>query len=229
MKLLVYTAIFGPDTDPLQEPEIPASTLLNAEFLCLTDQPLTSDIWKIRHTAQEKTCGDRFKGPQMWNRTYKSACVPDWEDYDASLYIDAGLRLTCNPLSLCVHLFRYDMVTLSHPSRTTIEQEADAIERLHGVDRKLLDAQIKRLRTDWPEQTRLTPGGLLLRRHANRVWEFNQRWYNEIVLGGHPRDQMSIDYCIHKSGLDVLHLPGHYRNNPWCKFRRAPKIKRTKP
>lgn len=209
MRVCVFTAIIGPNTDRLKEPGRCAP---GVDYFCFTDQPIESESWSI---MQVETEGD----PVVQSRRLKIMAYPVWDAYDASLWIDASFRLLANPLDLADRwLFRHDFVALRHPERTTAEQEGAELIRLGRVSPELIHAQLERYRETLANQSVLTSTGFLLRRHAKRVHRWMKLWWREFMRGEHVRDQMSVDYALARAGLDVCYLLGHYRDNPYAVF-----------
>lgn len=209
MRLIVYTAVLG-KTDPLHEPRCAS----DAEFVCFTDQPIESDRWTIVRMREQAT-------PSRATRVLK--CNPDllFPDADAWLWLDAAFTLLVAPERIAAAT-QAEMAGMRHPDRVRIADECEAIIKarkgLAAPTRAQLAAyQAEGWDTDESPQDGITNGGFLLRRNSEAVRRFNRLWDAE-VQGRTLRDQMSIDYCAWRAGVEIEHLPGHVRRNEWARL-----------
>jgi hypothetical protein len=157
--------------------------------------------------------------PKLQSRQIKILAGTHLGECDVSLWHDAAFQLTCDPrLLVPTLLMDADLLALRHPHRDRIEDEADAIARLNYVPRDVLDRQVQTYRAEGFTQTAITSTGLCLRRHTAAVAAFNATWWSEVARW-HYRDQMSVDYALWKSRVTVRYMTGHYRDNPYAKWR----------
>ena len=137
-------------------------------------------------------------------------------DADATLWLDAAFELLVAPEDV-LRLATHDVMGFRHPDRQRITQEAPAIVRAGKGRESDVMAQLAAYQADgWdtPEnpQRYITNGGFLLRKHTDAVKRFNDIWHREVQTRC-LRDQMSIDYCAHKVGVQIGHFGGHVRSN----------------
>jgi hypothetical protein len=198
--LLVYSAVFG-YTDPLQEPLIPG----DARYICFTDQDdVRSSIWeiiKVPHQTQ----------PTRASRALKLLSHLLFPDHDMVLWVDAALVLKVNPYSL-VEQATQDIVTLKHPWRKRITDEADEIIRLQKANAESIRLQLQDYHhkgfdtPDNPQQS-LGAHGIVFRRHTDAVKALNEFWFGEVSR--HTlRDQMSLDYSAWSLNVPIGRFNG---------------------
>lgn len=242
MKLLVYTAVIGEDTDALK----PVRDELQApgiDYVCVTDLPLKEHRaggWQMRVTTPKADPVREARRLKILQQApvITSQYVPT-SGYDVTLWIDAAYQLKFDPLSLADAIRQnhtLDVLALAHPDRDTVEAEGEAVIRHKSVPRELIAAQLDRYRREGflPQPAgehlgarpqRLTTTGFLMRRNCERVRRFNHAWWSEMESCGHTRDQMSVDYAAWKSGVEIEYLDGHYRSNRfavWSPQSKAP-------
>lgn len=181
----VYTCITG-QYDQLGE--LPFSPLV--DFFCFTNDPhLTSDTWTVIYIDIPNADHKRVK---MLPHKY----LP--EKYTHSLWVDGSMRWY-HDITKHLHGWVKEIALCSHPR--TVAEEAVAIEyrRLTKVDTKAILAEYEKEGYDL--NTRIHMGGIIYRKHTDRIRAFGESWYRELAKCN--RDQISLDYCIWKHGLDV--------------------------
>lgn len=205
MKRCVFTAIFGPDTDPLHEP----ADTGGLDWLCFTDQPVESDKWRV---VRMETKSD----PCYQARLVKIKAAEVFDDYDASLWLDAAYEFTGDPNAVFEGVA--DIAALRHPDRSNVIEEGRDIVSLGKADAVNVAEQLEQYQRFIKRQLTLTTTGLLVRIHKPRVRFFNRKWMVELDRCGHFRDQMSVDYVAWRYGVGIQYLDGHYRDNPYAKW-----------
>jgi hypothetical protein len=207
--LVVYSTIFG-RTDPLHEPLRPGNT----RFVMFTDQPLVSKHWEIIRVGP-------FEAPKRECRKLKQPSHLVFPEADATLWIDASYTLLVDPLSILAQ-YPGEMYGFRHHKRDRIKDEAPAIVaagkgKADAIYAQLAAYQADGWDTDANPQREITNGGFLLRRSTDTVRSFNDLWHHEVQTRT-LRDQMSIDYCAHKAGVGIQHLPGSPKANPFARI-----------
>ncbi len=208
--ITVVTAVVGPQTDPLQPPVYVAP---DVPYLCFTDQsPETIPApWEARPIVQPPG-NMQHVDIARWLKILIHDHVPQ---ADIIVWQDAAYRLAVDPAIFVPLLTRADVLVLTHPYRSTIEQEAEELIRLHLAAHARVQAQryrVKQFPLSWP----LSSTGLLVRRNDAHVRAFARAWYKELQTWKHPRDQMSFDYVAWSTGVVVQRLEGSYRSNPYA-------------
>jgi hypothetical protein len=205
----VVTAHFG-DQDPLLEPLVVEP---GVDYLCYTDRDdLQSDAWEmVRFSPGD---GDRELARQV-----KMNCL---SGHGRTVWIDGTYQMKRAPSSLFKALEGYDLLAMAHPHRQDIIEEGEAIVKGHGIQKELVDAQLEAYKTSgFPLRgplNGLTTTGLLVSSGRPDLARFTDLWAVQLMCWGHLRDQMSVDYCIWRSGIKAGYLYGHYRNNPYVRY-----------
>lgn len=172
------------------------------EFICYTDnESLTSSKWKILPAC------DEFSG--CWDGHVRNAkrhklMIHEYADCDVSLWIDGNHRLLVRVLEI-VHRFLqdYDIVLFKHPARDCAFDEMETCLQLELDIPSLMIEQLAKYEAEgFPRHFGLHAGSFILRRHTEKVKEFNELWWNEVCQHS-KRDQLSLDYCLWKTGLRV--------------------------
>ncbi len=116
---------------------------------------------------------------------------------DISVWIDGNVYLYPNfdPVSL---LEDYDMVLMTATRKCIYEEEKPAKKRISndqdGIDK--ITEQIKHYKSiNFPSNYGLWAGGFIIRRHNQRVIEFNNSWWSEICRFSY-RDQLSLPVVL---------------------------------
>jgi hypothetical protein len=140
----------------------------------------------------------------------REKCLPPhfW-DYDYSIYIDGNLELCNHPYRLIMDCLEgFDIATFKHPSRCCAFQEAEAVIRKELDEKKIVRNQLRRYKREgFPVAYGLGECCLLVRRHNQAIWDFGEKWWEEITNGSW-RDQLSFDYVSWKLGVPVCKIPG---------------------
>ena len=83
-RTIVYTAIIGP-YDDLHDPLIVSP---DCDYVCFTDQPLTSDVWKIVHVTP--MTGEDTRRTAKRHKIFPHVLFPE---HTQSLWVDAHQTL----------------------------------------------------------------------------------------------------------------------------------------
>jgi len=208
----VLTAHIG-DKDPLLEPLEVSDA---AEYICYTNRPeLKSTVWEVKQLRDPGWRSTR------WPARQRKILAPIHYPHDDVLWVDGTFQLKKKPEDIVYpYLEDYDVLAMAHPHRDSIHEEAEVLHGRHGWDKALLDRQLQVFgRVMKIFQDHLTTTGLMAFRGGSFcVREFAKKWWELLQEGGHPRDQMSVDFALWLSDVKQGLLYGHYRNNPYAKF-----------
>ncbi len=208
-RLVVYTALVGPKerlNNPLDGLPAGATSDLELDFVCITDnRALHSDVWRFVYLPTSHL------PPEKLSRRPKALPHEYLADAEYSLYIDNTVTLRRLPQASDLataepYLFR----AFRHATRSTLQQEADAVAMLGYDDISTICAQLDfyASRTALDSITPLTTATVLLRsHHAQAVRRFGALWW-ESLLAFSKRDQLSIDFALQQSGAQIDYLPG---------------------
>jgi hypothetical protein len=219
VRVVAFTCVLGPTPDTVR---VPTSINARVRYICLTDRP--SSPFPYQHVPVTTPSGPR--AAELYARQLKIlADHPALDGADVVLWHDAAFQLTTDPAAVAHHaLERHperDVLAFRHPDRTQIEDEAVAIAKCGYADHATCAAQAASYRAEGFTQTAITSTGYSLRRRTPKVQAFNRLWWDEVTRWCW-RDQMSVDYALWKTGVVCGYIPGHYRDNPYAKWFKAP-------
>lgn len=211
MSGVIYTTVFG-DTDQLKQPTRTGGERLR--WVCFADQPIESHVWEVIVVPESDT-------PSRLCRQYKQRSHIIFPDAEWTIWADASALVTENPERI-EHEATHDMMTFRHPDRSRISDECKAITKLGKATEKDVLSQLASYQadgwdTDENPQKHISNGTFMFRRNTPLVNRFNEMWHHEVQTRC-LRDQMSIDYCAHKVGLEIGHFKGNVRRNGYIKY-----------
>lgn len=217
-KIVIYTVILG-HYDRL----LPTPDLAGVDFIAFCDEIEHSRHWKV-----EKIQPVFQDDPARSSRWHKILPHRSLSNYDISIYVDGNILVKGELQSLIdQHLGKHLMAAFdhsyTHDPKQCIYQEFSAIESIRLNTQKVLDdpeileKQYKFLKDEgYPEQNGMNNGGVLIRRHNDpKLIEAMELWWY-MVTHFSKRDQLSLNYALWKSDLDIVSLPYDIRRgNPW--------------
>lgn len=198
-RLTVYTCVFG-DYQGLLEPEHHWS---DCDFVCFTDrEDLASDIWSVRHLDLSHlghVAASRM--PKILPHRFLSDC-------DASLYIDANIRINKNPAEHFLPLLEdAHFWAPKHFARDCIFDEAIECVVLGRASASGVIPEMNRYRSlGIPAHAGMTENNILLRAHNHEhVVKTMEAWWS-LYEQGCGRDQLSLPVALIQSDGAVSHL-----------------------
>lgn len=217
-KIVVYTVILGGYDVLLPTPDLP-----EVDFIAFCDVPVRSSHWKVQ--IIEPVFPDDLARS---SRLHKILPHRFLSDYDISIYIDGNILIKGEFQSLIEEgLKDHPMAAFDHSytkdPKSGIYQEFEAVKSFAREHQKNLDdPEILEkhhqflLSENYPRDSGLNNGGLLLRRHHDPlVMEAMELWWHMVVHYSR-RDQLSLNYALWKTGLEICSLPYDIRRqNPW--------------
>ncbi|ANW96825.1 hypothetical protein AXE80_11275 [Wenyingzhuangia fucanilytica] len=219
-KIVVYTALFGNYSGIIEQPKIKG-----VEYLCYTDQDITSKSWKIIKVTPPVP-NDNTRS----NRYYKILPHKHLKGYDISVYIDANYLIIGDFVSMVLEkLTKNSMVCFDH--NQTVFDPKDCIYKEHQTlinlakekrvfrdSIEVMQNQIDFFKSEnYPENNGLIFAAVLIRKHFNEeVINLMELWWS-FVKNKSRRDQLSFNYAVWKLNFDKLeYLKGDLRRgNPW--------------
>ena len=231
-RLVVYTALVGPKeqlANPLAELPAGATSDLDLDFVCLTDNPaLRSDVWRIVPLAGGPV---GHLPPEKLSRRPKALPHEYFPDAEFSLYVDNTVSFKRLPqasdlITAQPYLFR----AFRHATRQNPQQEAAAVAALGYDDVGIICQQLDFYATRRPLETitPLTTATVLLRaHHSPAVKRFGTMWW-ESILAFSKRDQLSFDFALHESGCAVEYFAGFTHDNPLIRWQGSLSQQRVK-
>ena len=204
--IVVYTAITN-NYDILKEAPIEIQS--GVDFVAFLDSDQIATSWQIRKANSE------FADPCRNAKRYKILPHIYFPEETYSLWIDGSVQIDFKfPIERLIdeYLKESDLAVFKHPERRCIYEEADACIRQGKDNPEIILRQIAEYRNEgYPPDNGLCECAVLLRRHTEKIRQFNEAWYQEIKNHSR-RDQLSFNYVAHKIGLKFCHFPGSLRD-----------------
>lgn len=202
--MIIYTVITG-GKDELNE-DINAQ---GATLVCFTDNPeLKSKNWEIKII------------PRLFNDVRRDSRIPKmlphiyFPETEYSLYVDANIINKVSIKKLIDEwLVDADIAMFAHSTRNCLFKEAEECIRLELDSKDVIEAQIQRYK-NFEMNKGLYQGGVILRRHTNKIKQLNEMWFAEYCTGC-KRDQISLPYCIETLGITINAIDGHAYSHPY--------------
>jgi len=194
-KKVVYTCISG-KYDTLQEPEFISEGF---DYVCFTDQPFVSKVWKIREIPKELDGLSQVKKQRM----IKINAHKYLSDYDFSVWVDANVLLkgdineyiskNCTEKDVSVWVGK-------HPQRDCIYKEGNVCIMLKKDTKENIDKQMDIYRKEgFPEHYGLPQTCIILRFHNDESCKkLMEAWAEQVKKYSH-RDQLSFNYALWKN------------------------------
>lgn len=194
-KKVVYTCISG-NYDTLLEPEFVSEGF---DYVCFTDQPFTSNVWKIREIPEELNYLSNVKR----QRNIKINAHKYLAEYDFSVWVDANISLkgdineyvekNCNKENVFFYVGE-------HPQRDCIYKEGNACIKLKKDTKENVNNQLDIYKKEgFPEHYGLPQTCILLRYHNEESCKkLMETWWKEVEKHSH-RDQLSFNYALWKN------------------------------
>lgn len=178
--MIIYTAIFG-NYEELKEPLIVTPEW---DYICFTDQPLKSNVWKIVNQSAEN--------PLKEARHIKIRCAPP----DKSIWVDASFTINIDLNEFWANNFQSPFTVSPHPWRKNIGHEIEACIKNKRANIAGLIRQHKQYRVLKLVSMPVISSGILLRENTEEVKAFCELWWSQIELS--TRDQIGFAYAESK-------------------------------
>ncbi len=217
---VVYTAIFG-KKDSIIEPRVRP---VGVDFVCFTDQDLSSRIWQVRKIAPPVP-GD----PTRSARRVKILAHEYLPEYETSVWVDGNMLIRDDVWEL-VHsglkdaaMAVYDHAKSKEFPLRSVRESADYLIETASKGKRQEDPELVRAQMEayekegFPDDRGILWSCVMLRRHLDpKVKETMSVWWQEIVTRT-KRDQMSFNYAAWKTGLAFRYIEADAADNPYFK------------
>lgn len=208
-KICVYTAITG-NYDKLKEVEKEEGI----DYICFTNNKnLKSKTWHIEYIETNEDLSNLLLA-----RKYK-ILIPSMikENYNISLWIDGAVIIKGSIhefISQKCDIDNFSLACFKHSQRDCVYDEAAAIikfkkDKIENV-KKIID-YLKQ--NEYPKHCGLNETTILVRRHDSKELDDAMMLWYEFVAHYCPRDQLSFNYSIEKTGLKIKNIDGIVFNN----------------
>lgn len=213
--IVVYTAIFG-GCDALKPAPVGAD-----RAVCFTDTEHPAAMgWEI----ERRDVGDRGRRAA---RVLKMSPHELFPEADASVWVDGSIAIGDWP-ALMADSVAADIACFAHPDRSNCYDEGRTVVRLKIAHQAKVMAALELYRREGFNPTALSTTGLFFRRHSPAIAAFNEIWRAHLDTYG-TNDQVHVDYCAWRAGVNVKYLRGHYRDNPYAVYDKVDHHRRRKP
>lgn len=200
LRKIVYTCISG-NYDLLREP-----TYITPgwEYICFTDQKLSSNVWKILPLPEE-IAKDITLNQVKRQRIIKINPDKFLGDYDVCIWVDSNLIIKKSLDELC-EKFNSDLCVTKHPQRDCIYEESKAIIKYRKDKMKNMQPLIDIYKKEgFPAHFGLNETNIIIRHKNDKVREVMDLWENLLRKYSH-RDQMSFNYVLWKLGYKIKNI-----------------------
>jgi len=189
MNKVCYTALFG-NYEELKEPTVITP---GWDYVCFTDQPLTSNVWEIRNIELTET-------PQRMARKMK---ILGWIHWKYSMWIDASFQINKDLNDWWNERFKAPFSCAAHPLRNDVYHEARTCIVNRRGDAEEINRQITRYaEMKLPANNGIITSGILLRENTLNNMLLHEAWWDEVCRFS-VRDQLAFAYV--SLGVDFIH------------------------
>lgn len=203
-KCVVYTAITN-ETNKYDSLKKQKKHDKETEFISFLESPIPNDVWTYR------SIHNKFSDPNRNAKIHKILSHVYFPDKEYSLWIDGSVHIKYPfPMSRLaeIYLADSDIALFQHHERDCIYDEAAICIQRNLDDKTVILKQIKKYQLEkYPAHYGLGECTVLLRRHTDKIKEFNEMWWNEICNGSR-RDQLSFNYVARKLNIKINYFPG---------------------
>lgn len=209
-RICVYTCITG-DYDDLKD-------IMHEEgidYLCFTNnKKIRSNTWNIIY-IEDCTLDNILlarKNKILMNDFIKT-------NYDICIWVDGAITIRNNLhefLETQCKLEQFDMTVFSHSARRCVYDEAIKIVEFRKAPYDKVKNTIDFLKSeDYPRDNGLTETGILVRNtHSPLVDKTMSLWF-ELIQKYSTRDQLTFDYSVYKTGIEINRLRLSVYDNRW--------------
>lgn len=175
---ICYTALFG-NYEELKEPRIITE---GWQYICYTDQPLTSSVWQIVNVS---LTGDAQKSA----RYYK---IMQWHQWHRSMWIDASFAINTDLNKWWQLNFAKGFSAPRHPLRNCVYIEAlDCIFSKRGNIEQIKHQMEEYKKLNIPAKNGIIQSGILMRENTQGVIDLCEQWWHEVDTHSN-RDQIAF-------------------------------------
>lgn len=207
-KYVIYSCQIGKYDNPMNDNVYDTE---NFDYFYFTDDPCQKidKEWKIVDTSKIEWI---FPKSIKNDNTRKARFIKThphlfFENYEKSIWIDAHLRFVASPKKFIDEIGDQPVfVSVKHPYRTCIYQEAEELKTLRKVlgqikdDPAVIESTIECIRHNgYPSDNGLIESGVMIRKHNDPQCIFIMRQWWEMIEKYSKRDQLSFNYIQWKN------------------------------
>jgi Protein of unknown function (DUF616) len=207
MRRVVYKCLFG-HSELFNDFEYERG---DVDFVCFTDDPdLRSSFWEIKLVPR------KLLDPARASKRIKALPHLFLPQYDWSLYIDNTVDLKATPGWLFEEFLapaKSPLVCFRHHERNCVYDEARVVLSLDFDTPERVNAQMSLYRfLGYPAGNGLAVGAYLLRKHHDPVLRPVMNLWQDQILSGSKRDQLSLLPVCWSEGFNPEYLPGQFNS-----------------
>jgi len=212
MKIKVFTVNFN-NYDKFNDIDFSRE---GVEFYYLTDKKVQVKGFLMTHVDYK----EHHKDPSKASRSIKCSSQ-ELFDTDYSIYVDASFKIKDVDFKKEIEdLGDFDIAQFKHPERNCLYDEAEACienSKFESEIPSIINKVSEYSNNKFPANYGLACGGFIIRKHSQKMIDFDKMWWNEIKTGT-GRDQISEMYCIWKTGIKMKYIKGDIYNNKLIKY-----------
>lgn len=183
--MTIYTAIFS-HYDDLKPPLVITP---GWEYICFTDQNITSDVWQIKKVPSARC-------PKRQTNDFKIMYYQYILD-SYSIWVDASFYINCDLNKWWSKHFKGNITFMKHPDRDCFYQEASKCIELKKDDPDIITRQVNCYRSfNLPDHAGMVAAGIIMRVDTVATRSFCQHWAHYLSLGS-KRDQLAWALANH--------------------------------
>jgi hypothetical protein len=205
MKIAIITSMFG-DRDVLERP---GSIFKDVDYYAFVDRIHQCDVWTQTIGCQFST-DDRFASRRN-AKIYK--IVPELfiPGYDYYFWVDATHEVVLDPKEIIETYMKDSMIgCFKHTTRSCSYEEGKEIINLglsYDYPDNVIDQLNRYYSEGFPEQNGLWEMSVFIRKNTPEIQRLNLMWWEQICRYS-SRDQISFPYCLWKTNIKPVQLPG---------------------
>jgi len=181
MNKVCFTAIFG-DYEELKTPSVPQTGF---DFICFTDQPLKSDVWKIIQIKPDLPS-------QRMARMVKILPHVFLPQYEYTFWLDASFQINIDLNLFWNKYFKASLSAPAHPIRNCVYREiASCIANKRGDEEQLRNQELVYKRENIPAFNGIITSGVLMRQKTPACIKYCDDWWEELSKHS-ARDQVAF-------------------------------------
>lgn len=209
-KICVYTCITG-DYDDLPEIENPEQEI---DYYCFTNNKKlkATKVWKIIQIHNP----DKLDNCRL-ARKIKILGTPIVNQYDIAVWTDADI-VWQKPIVEFIKKYAQNspFTIFKHHARNNIYDEAITCVRLRKDNKKNIERLLDYYKKEhYPDNNGLCESTVFIKHPNNpKVIDTMKIWF-EVLKKYSRRDQLSFNYAVWKTNLEINYIPLEVWNNPW--------------
>jgi hypothetical protein len=203
MKIAVLTSLFG-DRDILQKPR---NVFFGVDYYAFVDKTHNVNVW------QQKLCpaftDDMVFSARRNAKIYKVAPELFIPDYDYYFWVDATHEVVVHPEEIIREYVKdASIACFKHTTRDCAYAEGQEILRLNYDHPNNVINQLNwYYGQGFPQNNGLWEMSTFIRKNCPETHTLNLMWWEQICRYS-SRDQISFPYCLWKTGITPIQLPG---------------------